>query len=77
MIATITHNVANAAQTAQALAAKRHEIQCSHIAAKADKAHRRVTTAVQKLKRMSSDRDASQEKNVELRKTVELQGVRV
>ena len=45
MIATITHNVANAAQTAQALAAKRHEIQCSHIAAKADEAHRRVTTA--------------------------------
>ncbi len=84
MITTIQHNEANAAQAEQARAAKRHEIQSSHIAAKADEAHRRVATTVQKLKRMSSDRDASQQENVELRqenvelrKTVELQGARV
>jgi hypothetical protein len=40
-------------------------------------AHHRVATTVKKLKRMSSDRDASQHEKVELRKTVEKHGARV
>jgi hypothetical protein len=70
VIATIQHNEANAAQAEGALAAKRREIQLSHITAKADEAHRRAATTLRKLKRMSSHRD-------EVRKTVELQGARV
>ncbi len=76
MIATIQHNEANAAQAEKEFAAKRHEILSSHIADMADEAHHRVATTVKKLKRMSSDRDASQHENVELRKTVETHGAR-